>query len=132
MALSYLKGAKSRLESGRRAFDANEFPYVIRQSQECVELCLKSALRFVGIEPPKWHDVGFILKRECDRFPEWFKKGIEKLAFISKRMRREREPSMYGDEDLSLTPDELYSEYDARVSLEDAEFVYKKCEELMK
>ena len=52
--------------------------------------------------------------------------------FISKRMRREREPSMYGDEDLSLTPDELYSEYDARVSLEDAEFVYKKCEELMK
>lgn len=132
MAHSYLKGAKSRLESGRRAFDANEFPYVIRQSQECVELCLKSALRFVGIEPPKWHDVGFILKRERDRFPEWFKNEVEKLAFISKRMRREREPSMYGDEDLSLTPDELYSEYDARVSLEDAEFVYKKCEELMK
>ncbi len=89
-------------------------------------------MRFVGIEPPKWHDVGFILKRERDRFPEWFKNEVEKLAFISKRMRREREPSMYGDEDLSLTPDELYSEYDARVSLEDAEFVYKKCEELMK
>ena len=34
MAHSYLKGAKSRLELGRRAFDANEFPYVIRQSQK--------------------------------------------------------------------------------------------------
>ena len=111
MAHSYLKGAKLRLESGRRAFDANEFTYVIRQSQECVELCLKSALRFVGIEPPKWHDVGFILKRELDRFPEWFKNELEKLAAISKRMRRERESSMYGDVDLSLTPDELYSEY---------------------
>jgi HEPN domain-containing protein len=57
---------------------------------------------------------------------------IEKLAFISKRMRREREPSMYGDEELSLTSEELYGKYDARVSLEDAEFVYKKCEDLMR
>lgn len=131
MALSYLKGAKSRLESAKRAFDGGDFPYVIRQSQECVELCLKSALRFVGIEPPKWHDVGFILKKERDKFPEWFKKEIERLAFISKRMMRERAPSMYGDEELSLTPEELYSEYDAKISLEDADFVYNKCEELM-
>ena len=132
MAVSYLKGAGTRLESARRAFDKNEFSYVVRQSQECVELCLKSALRFVGVEPPKWHDVGFILKKERDRFPEWFKEEIEKLAFISKRMRREREPSMYGDEELSLTSEELYGKYDAEVSLEDAEFVYKMCAELTK
>ena len=47
-------------------------------------------------------------------------------------MRREREPSMYGDEELSLTSEELYGKYDAKVSLEDVEFVYKKSEELMK
>ena len=74
---------------------------------------------------------GFILKKERDKFPEWFKKEIERLAFISKRMMRERAPSMYGDEELSLTPEELYSEYDAKISLEDADFVYNKCEELM-
>ncbi|MBU4373450.1 MAG: HEPN domain-containing protein [Candidatus Methanoperedenaceae archaeon] len=62
MALSYLHGAKSRLESAKNAFNGKDFPYVVRLSQECVELSLKSALRFVGIEPPKWHDVGFILK----------------------------------------------------------------------
>jgi hypothetical protein len=27
-------------------------------------------------------------------------------------MRREREPSMYGDEELSLTSEELYGKYD--------------------
>jgi HEPN domain-containing protein len=51
--------------------------------------------------------------------------------FISRKLRREREPSMYGDEELSLTPEELYHEYDAKVSLEDAVFVYRKCEELV-
>lgn len=69
MALSYLRGARSRLESATNALNGKDFPYVVRQSQECVELCLKSVLRFVGIEPPKWHDVGFILETEKERFP---------------------------------------------------------------
>jgi HEPN domain-containing protein len=38
---------------------------------------------------------------------------------------------MYGDEELRLTPEELYHEYDAKVSLEDAISVYEKCEELL-
>jgi HEPN domain-containing protein len=131
MALSHLHGAKSRLESAKNAFNGKDFPYVVRLSQECVELSLKSALRFVGIEPPKWHDVGFILEKEKDRFPQWFKNEIERFAFISRKLRREREPSMYGDEELSLTPEEMYHKYDAEVSLEDAAFVYEKCEDLL-
>lgn len=131
MALSYLHGARSRLNSAKSAFNGKDFPYVVRQSQECVELCLKSALRFVGIEPPKWHDVGFIFEKEADRFPQWFKSEIEKLMFISRKLRRERETSMYGDEELNLTPDELYHEYDARVFLEDAVFIYEMCEKLL-
>ncbi|HYN44820.1 MAG TPA: HEPN domain-containing protein [Candidatus Limnocylindrales bacterium] len=131
MALSYLHGARSRLNTAKSAFSEKDFSYVVRQSQECVELCLKSALRFVGIEPPKWHDVGFIFEKEADRFPDWFKNEIDKLKFISRKLRREREPSMYGDEELDLTPDELYHEYDAKVSLEDAVFVYELCEKLI-
>ncbi len=131
MALSYLHGAKSRLSSAKSAFNEKEFPYVVRLSQECVELSLKSALRFVGIEPPKWHDVGFIYEKEADRFPQWFRNEINKLKFISRKLRREREPSMYGDEELDLTLDELYYEYDAKVSLEDAVFVYTMCEKLL-
>jgi HEPN domain-containing protein len=101
------------------------------QNRDWNQLSLKSALRFVGIEPPKWHDVGFILEKEKDRFLQWFKNEIERFAFSSRKLRREREPSMYGDEELSLTPEEMYHKYDAEVSLEDAAFVYEKCEELL-
>jgi len=73
------------------------YPYVLRQCQEAVELLLKAALRLVGIEPPKWHDVGAILKREVERFPGWFRSEVPKLARISRKLRREREPAMYGD-----------------------------------
>jgi len=63
MASSSLKGAESRPEATEHAFKSRDFPYVVRLSQECVELSLKAALRFVGIEPPKWHDVGIVLKK---------------------------------------------------------------------
>jgi len=42
-------------------------------------------------------------------------------------LRREREPSKYGDEELCLAPHELYGDYDAERSLEDATFVYELC-----
>ena len=130
MCLSYLRGAKTRLDSARNALNSQDFAYVVRQSQECVELCLKGALRLAGIEPPKWHDVSFILKKEHGRFPSWFSEGMERLLFISKRLGRERGPSMYGDEEAGLTPEELYSYYEAETSLKEAEFVYETCQRL--
>ena len=66
----------------------------IRQSQEAVELSLKALLRIIGIEPPKWHDVGPILVERSKSFPKWFKDLIPELAAISRWLRREREPSM--------------------------------------
>lgn len=131
MALSYIRGAKSRLKTAENAYNDGDFAYTVRQSQECVELSLKAILRLVGIEPPKWHDVGIILKENSNRFPHDFQKDIGRLAFVSRRLRREREASMYGDEELGLSPHELYDEYDAKVSLDDAKFVYKRCEELI-
>ena len=35
---------------------------VVREAQEIVELALKGLLRQVGIEPPRWHDVGELLR----------------------------------------------------------------------
>ncbi len=86
----------------------------------------------MGIEPPKWHDVGHILRREKDRFPKWFQDKIPELAYISILLRREREASMYGDEELGLPPDELYTRYDAEQALRHAEIVFKVVEKLLK
>jgi len=55
---------------------------------------LKAALRLIGLDVPKWHDVEPVLRREAARFPIWFQKEVRKLAQISRKLRRERELSM--------------------------------------
>jgi len=132
MAKSYLNEGKIRLKTASSAYRKRQFAFTLRQSQECVELHLKGVLRFVGIEPPKWHDVGIILKNEIDRFPEWFKTNVEELALISRELRSEREHSMYGDTDLNLPANKLYSKYDAKEALKKAKFVASLCEKLFK
>ena len=58
MARAYLRQARERLRHANEALEGGNYPYVVRQSQEAVELSLKVAPRLVGVEPPKWHDVG--------------------------------------------------------------------------
>ncbi len=132
MAKSYIRQARERLRHAREALNEGNYPYTIRQSQEAVELALKAALRLVGVEPPKWHDVGPILRRESKRFPEWFQREIGFMARVSRRLRREREPAMYGDEELSLPPEELYDRVDAEEALRDAQRVVEFVEKLLR
>jgi len=109
MAKAYVEEALRRIKTAEKALDDEGYAYCIRQCQEAVELSLKAALRFVGIEPPKWHDVGPILVENRNRFPGWFQEEIEEIASTSRWLRREREPSMYGDEETSLPPQKLYT-----------------------
>jgi HEPN domain-containing protein len=39
----------------------DDYSDVVREAQEIVELALKGMLRQIGIEPPKWHDVGQLI-----------------------------------------------------------------------
>ncbi|MDW7977486.1 MAG: HEPN domain-containing protein, partial [Candidatus Caldarchaeum sp.] len=119
MARASVKQALERVETVRRALDEGHYAYAVRQSQEAVELLLKAALRLAGVEPPKWHDVGPVLRRERERFPEWFREMVDDLASISRSLSRERELAMYGDEDLKIPPDELYVRKDAENALAD-------------
>jgi HEPN domain-containing protein len=93
MAKSYLKQAEERLMHVNEALGHNH-AFVIRQSQEAVELSLKASLRVIGVEPPKFHDVGPILRRNSSAFPGWFKEEIDRMAYVSRVLRSEREPSM--------------------------------------
>ena len=70
LAQSYLSKALKRLKILTVLLDEAAFSDVVRESQEIVELALKGMLRQVGIEPPKWHDVGQALKEYRARFPE--------------------------------------------------------------
>jgi len=92
---------------------------VIRESQEIVELALKGMLRHVGIEPPKWHDVGSLIVDHKDRFPKRVAENAEELAEISKWLRKEREFSFYGD--IDFIPTEEYTVEDAQKAVQGAQ-----------
>ena len=123
----YINRAGHRLKALEVLMEQKSFADVVREAQEIVELCLKSLLRKSGIEVPRLHDVSDILKKESHQLPKDIKPMAAKLAEISKKMRRDRELSFYGTED--LTPGEFYEEADARQALAEAKQVHAICKQ---
>jgi HEPN domain-containing protein len=131
LAEDYFKRATIRIKSAELAYSEKSYPDVVRYSQECVELCLKSALRAVGVEYPKEHDVSRILKAVKDRFPEWFRKEVEKVGEISRDLTDKRSPSLYGIESLGKTAAEIFGKEDAEKALSDAKYVLESIRNLL-
>jgi hypothetical protein len=123
LAESYLKKASDRLDILDLLFKKEAYSDVIRESQEVVELSLKGMLRFIGVEPPKIHDVGGLLLEHRDKFPIDIAEHFEKMAAISKQLRKERELAFYGD--IDFIPTEEYSEDDAEKTIADTKFIVK-------
>lgn len=121
LAQSYLWKATKRLKILPVLFDESAWSDVVREAQEIVELSLKGMLRQVGIDPPKWHDVGRMLLEYANRFPEAVAQQLERMAAISAWLRKEREFSFYGD--IDFIPTEEYTEADAMRAMEDARLV---------
>jgi HEPN domain-containing protein/predicted nucleotidyltransferase len=119
LARGYFIRARKRLEALRTLMAVEAYPDVVREAQELVELVLKGMLRWVGVDPPKWHDVGSILIEEQAKFSPQIRERIPELAEISLRLRREREIAFYGDRD--LIPERLYDRAAAARALADAE-----------
>jgi HEPN domain-containing protein len=121
LAQSYRIKALKRLKILGVLLQEEAFSDVIREAQEIVELALKGMLRQMGIEPPKWHDVGEALLEYAERLPEDVRGHARQLAEISKWLRKEREFSFYGD--IDFIPTEEYDRDDAIRAIRDAEFV---------
>ncbi len=117
LARDYLRRARSR----RRALDTllGEAAYadVVRESQEIVELVLKGALRFVGVDPPRRHDVRRTLARFLDRLPGEWQAAMRDIEEASAQLVRDRAHAFYGDEDAGVPASELFEEKDARTAL---------------
>jgi HEPN domain-containing protein len=118
LAQDHVRRAEARLGALDALFRAKSWADVVRESQECVELALKGLLRAHGVEPPRVHDVSDVLEAERDRFPPALAPEIDALARISRELRRDRELSFYGAED--LTPSGFYEREDAERALEAA------------
>lgn len=129
LAQSYLTKAKKRLKILGILLEETAYSDVIREAQEIVELALKGMLRQVGIEPPKWHDVGQIIVQYRSRFPQSAAVQVERLAKISAWLRKEREFSFYGD--IDFIPTEQYTAEEAHQAIRDAQFVVSIAEQVI-
>jgi hypothetical protein len=129
LAEDYITRAGHRLEAVALLMERKSFPDVVRESQEAVELCLKALLRHANIEVPRLHDVSEILISQKNKLPKETQPHVDRLARISKELRRDRELSFYGAED--ITPMNFYQEDDGKKALEDARWVHQTCKQGM-
>ncbi len=68
LAQSYFKNESDRLDILDLLLRKGAYSDGIREAQEIVELSRKWMLRYVGIEPPKYHDVGPLLSIRKDYY----------------------------------------------------------------
>lgn len=118
LASDHVRRASARLRALDVLFDEASWADVVRESQEIVELTLKGLLRSCGVDPPRIHDVADVMLAERDRLPKDLAPHIERLAAISRALRRDRELAFYGAED--LTPSTFYREADATTARDSA------------
>ena len=111
LAADYVRRAEHRLRALDVLYEVESWADVVRESQEVVELALKGLLRSCGIEPPRTHDVADMLVAERGRLPVALRPEVDRLAALSRDLRRDSELAFYGAED--LTPSRFYREPDA-------------------
>lgn len=131
MARGSLRRAHRILAEAEGHDEQQAWNLVVRRCQEAVELALKGALRRVGLEVPRIHDVGAFLKKHRDRFRGRMADEIDRAASISRRLRQEREASFYGDEEMGIPAEELYTRQDAAEALSEAKFILTLCQDFI-
>lgn len=129
LAADYITRAGNRLAAVEVLMQRQSYADVVRESQELIELSLKGVLRLSNIEVPRIHDVSDIILQSSDRLPPSIRPHAKEVAKISKNLRRDRELSFYGTED--LTPSEFYKEEDAKQALDDARWIYSLCKDVV-
>lgn len=106
LAQDYRKRARGRRAVVELLIRNQLFADAVREAQEACELALKSLIREAGHSVPFTHEVSQCLKAiQTDLPPEVVRK-LDRLCTISKDLRRDRELSFYGSED--ITPSDFY------------------------
>lgn len=118
LARAYLSKSRARLQALELLHRLGDYSDVVREAQEVVELATKAVLHAVGVDPPRWHDVGPLLREYRDRLPAPAAEAVDEIAAISRRLRKERELAFYGA--LDLIPTEAYGAAESEQALADA------------
>ena len=117
------EGEKLVHESGRilerevrGALNEGDFNLAVRRAQEAVELCLKGALKILGVEYPRVHDVAPLFsERVHQKSPTVDVDVLQRIESASLWLSQARAPAFYFERE--------YGRAEARQALEEAEFV---------
>lgn len=100
LARDYFRRVRVRRQILDLLYNAGEYADVVREAQELIELALKGMLRWAGIDPPRWHDVGIILQEHAELLPLAIQGDLGAIVKASARLRKEREAAFYGEIDI--------------------------------
>jgi len=95
-ARSYLVDAEIILREAEDSQRAGHYHRVVRKSQEAAELAIKGFFRLWGIEVPKSHLLGRVIKKDLVQRKILDRKVADQLAYDSDSLALDREPSFYG------------------------------------
>jgi len=115
LAADYLRRAGMRTHAIVTLIAIGDFPDAVREAQESVELAVKALLKLKGLGYPRAHDVARLLRDGAIAGPLLTGDEIAEVERTSKALRRDRELSFYGDED--VVPLEYYERSDAEAAL---------------
>lgn len=100
-----------------------DFNMVVRRAQEAVELVLKGALKMLGADYPKTHDVASALSEQARRkLKAVDPSALNQIEEISLWLSQARAPSFYFERD--------YGAPDARKACKDARLVVKHVKQM--
>ena len=130
-AKAFLSDAEVIVDESRASFDKKHWHRVIRKCQEATELTVKGLFKYVGIEYPKTHILGRVIKREIGKHNLFGKDDLRKMAYISDSLAFDRGPSFYGSPDGIPAPD-LFDRDDATEALENTKWLIGKIKAVIK
>jgi len=109
MAKDYAERARWVLKEAEEALDAENYAICVRRSQEALELSAKAALRRLGIEYPREHDVSEALDGVADRLSDNLRERLEEIKALLAELARMRGPALYGYEAEGIPAGEAFT-----------------------
>jgi len=128
----YLNRASTCIKEAEDCLRRGDYPTSILRAGEAVEFALKAAIRLVGQNYDRKHDVSAALAKSFQSFPPWFKDKVPRFRSLSRTFTSLSLDAKYGDEMLDAPPKALFLESEARIYLESAREVLNECLKLQR
>jgi HEPN domain-containing protein len=119
--------AEKILDEARDAYESADYPRCVLRAQESVELSLKAMHVLFEGDFPRKHDIAENLTKISDKFPTWLKEKLGRIKIASRLLTEWKDKAKYGDESLKLSPERIFKESEAKLSLQFAEEITSDC-----